>query len=129
MTIDVTHEDGLVYVVGQGEVDLDRIESMLLGIRAELESDAPVRMIIRDEGTTFAPHTDELREFMGLVREIFEDRSVRLAVLADRNLQYGVARMLQARSESIGIAARAFRLNEEPEAREWVREGSGEAGE
>lgn len=122
MSISVTERDGITVVVGAGEVDFDAVRELFEGIRADGSSRETFRILIRDEGTTFAPFTDQLTELVRTVGHLFDGVEVRIAVMAGRPVQYGVGRMFEARSHGAGFAARAFREDEEAEAVRWLRE-------
>ena len=123
MTIQTSFVDGVVEIVAEGEVDLGKIEGMFTDLARRLGPDVEPRFLIYDEGTTFAPFTGELKAFMALFTGIFGDRHARIALVVKRDAGYGVARMLEARSEAMPFSARAFRPEEEDEAIAWIREG------
>lgn len=123
MTIHVSQRDEITVVVGEGDVDLVAIREAFEGIRAATAPGARARILIEDEGSSFAPFTAELKELIGVLGAIFEGVDTRLAVKVGRPVQYGVGRMFEARSEGAGFAARVFREHEEDEAIHWLRTG------
>lgn len=125
MPITVTERDGITVVVGAGEVDFEGVRELFEGIQADAPSRGTFRILIRDEGTTFAPFTDELSELVRMLGHLFGGAEVRIAVMAGRPVQYGVGRMFEARSHGAGFAARAFREDEEAEAVRWLKEVGG----
>jgi hypothetical protein len=81
----------------------------------------PLKTLFIHRGGLFNPTTDELR---GLIEKVaqFRDRITRFAIVVEEDFHFGLGRMSEALSESVGYPLRAFRSDDE--AREWLHRAS-----
>lgn len=111
---------GITTVEAEGSIEMADIRATFVEIRDGIPADAPARILIRDLGSDFFPDTAEIRELLSVWGAIFEDMDLRVAVLTERDLQYGIGRQTEVHADLAGFAMRAFRMSDEEVAVGWL---------
>jgi hypothetical protein len=120
MGLTYSSEGGLATVVGEGSFGVEEIRATFSKLRAEFEPASRVRILIVDHASDFDPTHEEIQELVDVWAALFQDVSARIALLVERELHYGLGRMLAVYAESHGLPFRVFRCRSE--AVEWLSE-------
>lgn len=110
--------DEYVTVHADGSFGLDEIRQTFEHIREHATGDSPVRILIVDFGSSFAPTPEEVRIFVDDWSEVFAGLGVCIALAVTRDLHFGLGRMASVVAEGHELPLRVFRR--EGEAVEWL---------
>ena len=118
MGLSYSIESGLVTVLAEGSFGVDTVRSTFSEIRAEIEPSARVRILILDRGSEFDPTQEELRRLVHIWSELFRGLSIRIALLVEKELHYGLGRIASVYAEGQDLPFRVFRRRSV--ALEWL---------
>lgn len=118
MALSYTIERELVTVLAEGSIDVEDIRTTFSRIRSECEGTSRVRILIVDRGSDFDPTATEVREFVEVWSNLFRRTTVRIALLVERELHYGLGRMATVFAEENELPFGVFR--DESEALGWL---------
>lgn len=111
--------DEYVTVHADGSFGLDEIRRTFQHVREHAPGDAPVRILIVDAGSSFAPTPQEVRAFVDDWSELFAERGACIALAVTRDLHFGLGRMAAVVAEGHELPMRVFRR--ENQAVEWLQ--------
>jgi len=63
-------------------------------IRSEFDGSTPIQILIVDHGSEFEPSREEVQDLARGWGAIFRDVPVRIALLVDKDIHYGLGRMI-----------------------------------
>jgi hypothetical protein len=118
MSYTLTFKDGVAEFRCTKDFDVDGV----IGALREVV-DAPWRsrmtcLLVVDEGSSFSPGREGIRQMMGLVDEILSNESVRIAIVVEKIVHYGIGRVLESRADHGSGRLRVFLM--EDAARKWL---------
>jgi hypothetical protein len=110
--------DEYVTVHADGSFGLDEIRRTFEHVREQSPGAAPVRILIVDAGSSFAPTPQEVRAFVDDWSEVFSGRGACISLAVSRDLHFGLGRMAAVVAEGHDLPMRVFRG--EKQAVEWL---------
>ncbi len=119
MGLNYSFGDEMVTLVASGDFDLDQIESAFSEICASSQLPRPLRILIDDSGSSFAPDTPTLKAMIDLWSDLSEATPLRIALLVTRPLHYGLGRMLDTFAEGRTLSFSVF--SDRGDAVLWLR--------
>ncbi|MBW2693930.1 MAG: hypothetical protein JRE57_15060, partial [Deltaproteobacteria bacterium] len=86
-------ERELITVIAEGSFSVGDVHATFAKIRSEFSSSVPLQILIVDHGSEFEPNREEVQELARGWGEIFRNVRVRIALLVDKDIHYGLGRM------------------------------------
>jgi hypothetical protein len=111
-------ERQLVTVIAEGSFGVGDVHATFVKIRSEFRSSTPLQILILDHGSEFEPNREEVQELTRGWSEIFRDVPVRIALLVDKDIHYGLGRMASVYAEQHGLPFDVFRHS--LDAMQWL---------
>jgi len=102
-------ERELVTVIAEGSFSVDQVYRAFSDIRSEFDGTEPLQILIVDHGSDFEPSLEEVQELARGWSEIFRNVPVRIALLVERDLHYGLGRMTAVYAEQHDLPFDVFR--------------------
>jgi len=115
-------ERDFVTVLSEGSFDVEHVLSTFSRIRSECDTASPIRILIVDLGSAFAPTRDEIQDLVGYWSALFRDAHARIALVVERELHYGIGRVAAVYADSHALPFRVFRSR--ADADHWLLEGT-----
>ena len=122
MGLTYSSEKELTTVNGEGSFDVGQIRSTFSRIRSECDPSSRFRILIVDSGSEFNPTQEEILEFVDVWSALFRGFSIRIALLVEKDLHYGLGRVAEVYAENRTLPFRVFRHRSD--AVQWVAEQS-----
>ncbi len=111
-------ERELVTVIAEGSFSVADVHASFARIRSEFEGSAPLQILIVDHGSEFQPNREEVQELTRGWGEIFRDVPVRIALLVEKDIHYGLGRMASVYAEQHSLPFDVFRHS--LDAMQWL---------
>jgi len=86
-------EKELTTVIAEGSFSVGDVHAAFSKIRPEFDGSTPLQILIVDHGSEFEPNREEVQELTRGWGAIFQDVPVRIALLVDKDIHYGLGRM------------------------------------
>ncbi len=96
-------------VIAEGSFSVDHVHAALSKVRSEFDGSKPLQILIVDHGSEFEPSGEEVQELARGWGAIFRDVPVRIALLVEKDLHYGLGRMTSAYAEQHDLPFDVFR--------------------
>ena len=102
-------EKELTTVIGEGSFSVSQIHTAFSKIRSEFDGSTPLKILIVDHGSDFEPSREEVEELVRGWGAIFRDVPVRIALLVDKDIHYGLGRMASVYAKQHDLPFDVFR--------------------
>jgi hypothetical protein len=102
-------ENELTTVIAKGAFSVRDVHASFAKIRSEFDGAMPLKILIVDRGSEFDPSQKEVQELAKGWGDIFRDVPVRIALLVDKDLHYGLGRMASVYAEQHDVPLDVFR--------------------
>ncbi len=109
MGLTYTIEKELTTVIAEGSFSVGDLHAAFSKIRSESDGSTPLKILIVDHGSEFEPSQEEIQELAKGWGAIFRDAPVRIALLVDTEIHYGLGRMASVYAEQYDIPLDVFR--------------------
>jgi hypothetical protein len=117
-------EKELTTVIAEGSFSVGHVHAVFSKIRSEFDGSTPLQILIVDHGSEFEPSQEEVQEMVTGWGTIFLDVPVRIALLVDKELHYGLGRMALVYADQHDVPFDVFRHS--LDALRWLsRDASG----
>jgi 3'-phosphoadenosine 5'-phosphosulfate sulfotransferase (PAPS reductase)/FAD synthetase len=87
-------EKELTTVIAEGSFSVVHVHAAFSKIRSEFDGSTPIQILIVDHGSEFEPSREEVQDLARGWGAIFRDVPVRIALLVDKDIHYGLGRMV-----------------------------------
>ncbi len=111
-------EKELTTVIAEGSFSVSHVHAVFSKIRSEFDGSTPLQILIVDHGSEFEPSREEVQELARGWGAIFLDVPVRIALLVDKDLHYGLGRMASVYAEQHELPFDVFRHS--LDAMQWL---------
>jgi hypothetical protein len=102
-------EKEFAMVIAEGSFSVGDILAAFSKIQSEFDGSAPLQILIVDHGSEFEPSREEVQELARGWGAIFRDAPVRIALLVDKDIHYGLGRMISVYAEQHDLPFDVFR--------------------
>ena len=102
-------EKELTTVIAEGSFSVVHVHTAFSKIRSEFDGSTPIQILIVDHGSEFEPSREEVQELARGWGAIFRDVSVRIALLVDKDIHYGLGRMVSVYAKQHDLPFDVFR--------------------
>jgi hypothetical protein len=102
-------EKELTTVIAEGSFSVGHVHAAFSKIRSEFDGSTPLQILIVDHGSEFEPSREEVQELARGWGAIFRDAPVRIALLVDKDIHYGLGRMVSVYAEQHDLPFDVFR--------------------
>jgi hypothetical protein len=109
MALTYSIEKELTTVIAEGSFSVDHVYAAFTEIRSEFDGSKPLQILIVDHGSEFEPSREEVQELARGWGAIFRDVPVRIALLVDKDIHYGLGRMASVYAEQHDLPFDVFR--------------------
>jgi hypothetical protein len=96
-------------VIAEGSFNVGDVHTAFSQIRSKFDSPSPLQILIVDRGSEFEPRPEEVQELVRGWGVIFRDVPVRIALLVDKDIHYGLGRMASVYAEQHDLPFDVFR--------------------
>ena len=96
-------------VIAEGSFSVSHVHAAFSEIRSESDGSTPLQILIVDHGSEFEPSREEVQELARGWGAIFRDAPVRIALLVDKDIHYGLGRMVSVYAEQHDLPFDVFR--------------------
>jgi hypothetical protein len=117
-------EKELTTVIAEGSFNINQIHTAFSEIRSEFDGSTPIKILIVDHGSEFEPRQEEVQELVEGWGAIFRDVPVRIALLVEKDIHYGLGRMTSAYAEQHDLPFDVFRHS--LDALQWLSQREAE---
>jgi len=111
-------EKELITVIAEGSFGVRQVHAAFSRIRSGFDGSTPLQILIVDHGSEFEPNREEVQEWVRGWDEIFRDVPVRIALLVDKDIHYGLGRMASVYAEQHRLPFDVFRHS--LDAMQWL---------
>jgi hypothetical protein len=108
-------------VIAEGAFGVGDVHTAFSNIRSEFDSSRPLQILIVDHGSEFEPSREEVQELARGWGAIFHGVPVRIALLVDKDIHYGLGRMASVYAEQHDVPFDVFRHS--LDALHWLSQG------
>ncbi len=115
-------EKELTTVIAEGSFSVDHVHAAFSKIQSEFDGSAPLQILIVDHGSEFEPSREEIQELARGWGAIFRDVPVRIALLVDKDIHYGLGKMASVYAGQHGLPFDVFRHS--LDALQWLAKGA-----
>jgi hypothetical protein len=115
-------EKEFAMVIAEGSFSVGDIHAAFSKIQAEFDGSAPLQILVVDHGSEFEPSREEAQELASGWGAIFRDTPVRIALLVDKDIHYGLGRMVSVFAEQHDLLFDVFRHS--LDALQWLSKGA-----
>ena len=102
-------EKELTTVIAEGSFSVGHVHAAFSKIRSEFDGSTPLQILIVDHGSEFEPSREEVQDLARGWGSIFRDVPVRIALLVDKDIHYGLGRMASVYAEQHDLPFDVFR--------------------
>jgi hypothetical protein len=81
-------------VIAEGSFSVVHVHAAFSKIRSEFDGSTPMKILIVDNGSEFEPSREEVQDLARGWGAIFRDVPVRIALLVEKDIHYGLGRMV-----------------------------------
>ena len=117
-------EKDLTTVIAEGSFSVGHVLTAFTKIRSEFDGTTPLQILIVDHGSEFEPLREEVQELIEGWGAIFRDVPVRIALLVDKDIHYGLGRMASVYAEQHDLPFDVFRHS--LDAMQWLSQDASE---
>jgi 3'-phosphoadenosine 5'-phosphosulfate sulfotransferase (PAPS reductase)/FAD synthetase len=96
-------------VIAEGAFSVADLHTAFSKIRSECDRSRPLQILIVDHGSEFEPSREEIQELARGWGAIFRGVPVRIALLVDKDIHYGLGRMASVYAEQHDVPFDVFR--------------------
>ncbi len=111
-------------VIAEGSFTVQDVHAAFSKIRSEFDGSTPLQILIVDHGSEFEPSREEVQELARGWGAIFHDVPVRIALLVDKDIHYGLGRMASVYAEQHDLPFDVFRHS--LDALQWLSQREAE---
>ena len=111
-------EKELTTVIAEGSFSVGDVHAAFSEIRSEFDGSTPLKVLIVDHGSEFEPSRVEVQELARGWGAIFHDVPVRIALLVERDIHYGLGRMVSVYAKQHDLPFDVFRHS--LDAMQWL---------
>jgi hypothetical protein len=111
-------ERELITVIAEGTFSVGDVHAAFTKIRSEFGGFRPLQILIVDHGSAFEPNREEVQELARGWGEIFRDVPVRIALLVEKDIHYGLGRMASVYAAQHNLPFDVFRHS--LDAMQWL---------
>lgn len=111
-------EKEFITAIAEGSFSVGQVLETFSEIRSEFDGSRPLQILIVDHGSEFEPSLDEVQELAKGWGAIFRDIPVRIALLVDKDIHYGLGRMASVYAEQHDLPLDVFRHS--LDAMQWL---------
>jgi hypothetical protein len=115
-------ETDLITVIAEGSFSVADVNDAFSKIRSEFDATTALRILVVDRGFGFEPSREEVQQLTKGGRATFRDVSVRIALVSDTDIHYGLGRMASVYAEQYGLPLEVFRHS--LDALQWLAKDS-----
>ena len=109
-------------VIAEGSFTVRDVHTAFSKIRSEFDGSTPLQILIVDHGSEFEPSREEVQELARGWGAIFHDVPVRIALLVDKDIHYGLGRMAAVYAEQHDVPFDVFRHS--LDALQWLSQSA-----
>lgn len=120
MGLTFSTEKELTTVIAEGSFSVGDVHAAFSKIRSEFDGETPLQILIVDHGSDFEPSREEIQELTRGLGAIFRGVPVRIALLVDKEIHYGLGRMASVYAEQHDLPFDVFRHS--LDALQWLSE-------
>jgi hypothetical protein len=118
MALTYSIEKEFITVIAEGSFSVGHVLETFSEIRSEFDGSRPLQILIVDHGSGFEPSREEVQELAKGWGAIFHDTPVRIALLVDKDIHYGLGRMASVYAEQHDLPLDVFRHS--LDAMQWL---------
>jgi hypothetical protein len=96
-------------VIAEGSFTVRDVHAAFSKIRSEFDSSTPLQILIVDHGSEFEPSREEVQALARGWGAIFHDVRVRIALLVEKDIHYGLGRMASVYAKQHDLPFDVFR--------------------
>ena len=115
-------EKELTTVIAEGSFSVVHVHAAFSKIRSEFDGSTPIQILIVDHGSEFEPSREEVQDLARGWGAIFRDVPVRIALLVDKDIHYGLGRMISVYAGQHDLPFDVFRHS--LDAMLWLSQGT-----
>ena len=115
-------EKELTTVIAEGSFSVGDVHAAFSEIRSEFDGSTPLKILIVDHGSEFEPSREEVQDLARGWGAIFRGVPVRIALLVDKDIHYGLGRMASVYAEQHDLPFDVFRHS--LDALRWLEQGA-----
>ena len=116
-------EKELITVIAEGSFSVGEVHAAFANIRSEFDGSTPLQILIVDHGSEFEPSREQIQQLVSGWGAIFRYVPVRIALLVDKDIHYGLGRMASVYAEQHDLPFEVFRHS--LDAMQWLSKGAG----
>jgi len=113
-----SNEKEFITAIAEGSFSVGQVLATFSEIRSEFDGSRPLQILIVDHGSEFEPSREEVQELAKGWGAIFRDIPVRIALLVDQDIHYGLGRMASVYAEQHDLPFDVFRHS--LDAMQWL---------
>ena len=102
-------EKELTTVIAEGSFSVGHLHAAFSKIRSEFDGSTPIKILIVDHGSEFEPSREQIQQLVSGWSAIFRYVPVRIALLVDKDIHYGLGRMASVYAEQHDLPFEVFR--------------------
>ena len=102
-------EKELTTVIAEGSFSVVHVHAAFSKIRSEFDGSTPIQILIVDRGSEFEPSLEEVQDLARGWGAIFRNVPVRIALLVEKDIHYGLGRMVSVYAEQHDLPFNVFR--------------------
>jgi hypothetical protein len=118
MGLTYSTEKELTTVIAEDSFSVGDVHAAFSKIRSEFDGSTPLQILIVDHGSEFEPSREEVQALAKGWGDIFRDVPVRIALLVDKDIHYGLGRMASVYAEQHDLPFDVFRHS--LDAMQWL---------
>ena len=118
MGLAIERTDGVVVVHADGDVDMAEVREVFSSLAPDAADDGPMRILVDDRGSSFAPGFDGITQLHHFWSSIFSANPTRIAIVVAKDVHFGMGRQLSAMASAGPPEISVFRNRDE--ARDWL---------
>ncbi len=115
-------EKELTTVIAEGSFSVVHVHAAFSKIRSEFDGSTPIQILIVDHGSEFEPSREEVQDLARGWGAIFRDVPVRIALLVDKDIHYGLGKMASVYAGQHDLPFDVFRHS--LDALQWLAKGA-----
>lgn len=122
MGLTYSAENELITLIAEGSFSVGQVRKAFSRIRSEFDGSAPLQILIVDHGSEFEPSRKDVQELVHGWNAILRDIPVRIALLVEKDLQYGLGKMTAVCAEQHDLPFDVF--HHSLDALQWLSKSS-----
>ncbi len=117
-------EKELTTVIAEGSFSVGDVHAAFSQIRSEFDGSTPLQILIVDHGSEFEPSREQIQQLVSGWSAIFRYVPVRIALLVDKDIHYGLGRMASVYAKQYDLPFDVFRHS--LDALQWLSQREAE---